>query len=129
MARISGIELPKEKRVEIGLTYVFGVGKNRAIEILNNTSVDPSTKVKNLTANEVKRIQEYIDKNFKVEGGLRQIVQQNIKRLKDIGCYRGIRHSKGLPVRGQRTKTNTRTVRGNKRVTVGSGRKLPSEPT
>jgi len=129
MARISGIELPKEKRVQIGLTYIFGVGQSRANKILKNTNVKPDTKVKDLSDDEIKRIQNYIDKNFKVEGELRQIVQDNVKRLKNINSYRGIRHLKGLPVRGQRTRTNTRTVRGNKRVTVGSGRKPPPEPT
>lgn len=129
MARISGIEILKEKRVQVGLTYVYGIGKKRANEILKNTKINPDVRVKDLSDSEIKRIQNYIDKNFKVEGDLRQIIQENIKRLKNISGYRGIRHIKGLPVRGQQTRTNTRTVRGNKRVTVGSGRKLSSEPT
>ena len=122
MARISGIDLPREKRVEIGLTYIFGIGRNKANEILNATGVNPDTRVKDLTEAEVSKLREYIDKNIKVEGDLRREVSLNIKRLVEIGCYRGIRHRKGLPVRGQSTKQNARTRKGPKR-TVGVRRK------
>jgi len=122
MARISGIDLPREKRVEIGLTYIFGIGRNKADEILNATGVNPDTRVKDLTEAEVSKLREYIDKNIKVEGDLRREVSLNIKRLVEIGCYRGIRHRKGLPVRGQSTKQNARTRKGPKR-TVGVRRK------
>ena len=122
MARISGIDLPREKRVEIGLTYIFGIGRNKADEILNATGVNPDTRVKDLTEAEVSKLREYIDKNIKVEGDLRREVSLNIKRLVEIGCYSGIRHRKGLPVRGQSTKQNARTRKGPKR-TVGVRRK------
>ena len=122
MARISGIDLPREKRVEIGLTYIFGIGRNKADEILKATGVNPDTRVKDLTEAEVSKLREYIDKNIKVEGDLRREVSLNIKRLVEIGCYRGIRHRKGLPVRGQSTKQNARTRKGPKR-TVGVRRK------
>jgi small subunit ribosomal protein S13 len=122
MARISGIDLPREKRVEIGLTYIFGIGRNKATEILNATGVNPDTRVKDLTEADVSKLREYIDKNLKVEGDLRREVSLNIKRLIEIGCYRGIRHRRGLPVRGQSTKQNARTRKGPKR-TVGVRRK------
>ncbi len=116
MARIAGVDLPREKRVEIGLTYIFGIGRNRANEIVANTAIDPSTRIKDLTEEEVSKIREYIDKNFKVEGDLKREVALNIKRLVEIGCYRGIRHRRGLPVRGQSTKQNARTRKGPKRT-------------
>lgn len=112
MARISGIDLPKEKRVEIGLTYIYGIGRPTANKILAATGVDPDTRVKDLTEQDVAKLRDYIDANVTVEGDLRREVSLNIKRLVEIGCYRGVRHRKGLPVRGQRTKTNARTRKG-----------------
>ncbi|NLU35878.1 MAG: 30S ribosomal protein S13 [Clostridiales bacterium] len=122
MARIAGIDLPRDKRVEIGLTYIYGIGRKKAQEIINATGVNPDTRVKDLTEAEVSKLREYIDKNVKVEGDLRREVSMNIKRLMEIGCYRGIRHRRGLPVRGQSTKQNARTRKGPKR-TVGARRK------
>lgn len=122
MARISGVDLPRDKRIEIGLTYIFGIGRPRADKILEETGVSPDTRVKDLTEAEVNKIREYIDKSFKVEGDLRREVSLSIKRLMEIGCYRGIRHRRGLPVRGQKTKTNARTRKGPKK-TVGVRRK------
>lgn len=112
MARISGVDLPKEKRVEIGLTYIYGIGRSTSNKILAATGVNPDTRVKDLTEDEVAKLRDYIDKNVTVEGDLRREVALNIKRLTEIGCYRGIRHRKSLPVRGQRTKTNARTRKG-----------------
>ena len=114
MARIAGVDLPREKRVEIGLTYVYGIGRSTARKILKETDVDPDTKVRDLAEGEVGRIRAYIDQNLQVEGDLRREVNQNIRRLIDIGTYRGIRHRRGLPVRGQRTKTNARQRKGPK---------------
>lgn len=119
MARIAGIDLPREKRVEIGLTYVFGIGRSSAAKILEETGVNPDTRVKDLTEEEVNKLREVIDKNYTVEGDLRRSVSLDIKRLVEIGCYRGVRHRKGLPVRGQRTKTNARTRKGPKRTIAG----------
>ena len=116
MARISGVDLPREKRVEIGLTYVYGIGRVSANQILEKAKVNPDTRVRELTDDEVKRISEVIDAEYMVEGDLRREVALNIKRLQEIGCYRGIRHRKGLPVRGQKTKTNARTRKGPKRT-------------
>ena len=116
MARIAGVDLPREKRVEIGLTYVYGIGRVSAAKILEKAQVNPDTRVRELTDNEVKRISEVIDAEYMVEGDLRREVALNIKRLQEIGCYRGIRHRKGLPVRGQKTKTNARTRKGPKRT-------------
>lgn len=116
MARIAGVDLPREKRVEIGLTYVYGIGRVSATKILEEAQVDPNTRVRELTDDEVKRISEVIDAGYLVEGDLRREVALNIKRLQEIGCYRGIRHRKGLPVRGQKTKTNARTRKGPKRT-------------
>ncbi|MCC8042551.1 MAG: 30S ribosomal protein S13 [Oscillospiraceae bacterium] len=112
MARIAGVDLPKNKRVEIGLTYIYGIGRKSADVILKNTGVNPDTRVKDLTEDDVVKLREYIDHNLIVEGDLRRNVSLNIKRLVEIGCYRGVRHRKGLPVRGQRTKTNARTRKG-----------------
>lgn len=112
MARISGVDLPNEKRVEIGLTYIYGIGLTTSKEILVATGVNPDTRVKDLTEEETVHLREYIDRNLKVEGDLRREVSQNIKRLMEIGCYRGLRHRRGLPVRGQRTHTNARTRKG-----------------
>ena len=116
MARIAGVELPREKRVEIGLTYIYGIGRVSADRILEAANVDPSTRVRDLTDDEVKRISAVIDETMTVEGDLRREIALNIKRLQEIGCYRGIRHRKGLPVRGQKTKTNARTRKGPKRT-------------
>ena len=115
MARIFGIDLPREKRVEIGLTYIYGIGRTTATKICAETGVDPSTRVKDLTEDEVTRIRDFIDGRYMVEGDLRREQGQNIKRLMEIGCYRGLRHRKGLPVRGQRTHTNARTRKGPRR--------------
>ena len=116
MARIAGVDLPREKRVEIGLTYVYGIGRVSAAKILEKAQVNPDTRVRELTDDEVKRISEVIDAEYMVEGDLRREVALNIKRLQEIGCYRGISHRKGLPVRGQKTKTNARTRKGPKRT-------------
>ena len=116
MARIAGVDLPKDKRVEIGLTYLFGIGRKTAQQILEATGVNPDTRVKDLTEDDVSKLREYIDHNVHVEGDLRREVALNIKRLVEIGCYRGVRHRKGLPVRGQRTKTNARTRKGPKKT-------------
>ena len=116
MARISGVDLPKDKRVEIGLTYIYGIGRQTATKILMETGVNPDTRVKDLTEEDVAKLRDYIDKNCNVEGDLRREIALNIKRLQEIGCYRGIRHRKGLPVRGQKTKTNARTRKGPKRT-------------
>lgn len=122
MARIAGVDLPRDKRVAIALSYIYGVGRNRTNDILNHTGVNPDTRVRDLTEDEVSRLREFIDKNYKVEGDLRREVAVNIKRLVEIGCYRGIRHRRGLPVRGQGTKNNARTRKG-PRKTVGIRRK------
>ena len=116
MARIAGVDLPREKRVEIGLTYIYGIGRVSANKILEAANVNPDTRVRELTDDEVNRLAEVIEKDYMVEGDLRREVALNIKRLQEIGCYRGIRHRKGLPVRGQRTKTNARTRKGPKRT-------------
>jgi len=122
MARIAGVDLPREKRVEIGLTYIFGIGRTLSSKILSKTGVNPDTRVRDLTDDEINKLRECIDKEHKVEGDLRREVSLNIKRLMEIGCYRGRRHKMGLPVRGQKTKTNARTRKGPKR-TVGVQRK------
>ena len=122
MARIAGVDLPREKRVEIGLTYIYGIGLSTSHEILAGTGVNPDTRVRNLTEDEVIKLRDFIDKNLKVEGDLRREISQNIKRLMEIGCYRGLRHRRGLPVRGQRTHTNARTRKGPRRA-VGAKKK------
>ena len=119
MARIAGIDLPRNKRVEIALTYIYGIGRSTAQKILREAGVDTNTRTDNLTEAEVAKIREFIDRNFKVEGDLRRDISMNIKRLMDLGCYRGLRHRKGLPVRGQRTKTNARTRKGPARTVAG----------
>lgn len=119
MARIAGIDLPRNKRVEIALTYIYGIGRSTAQQILVDSGIDMNTRTDNLTETEVARIREYIDKNLKVEGDLRRDISMNIKRLMDLGCYRGLRHRKGLPVNGQRTKTNARTRKGPARTVAG----------
>jgi small subunit ribosomal protein S13 len=123
MARIEGIDLPRNKRVEIGLTYLFGVGLTRSKEILASTKVSPDTRIKDLTEAEVSALREYISKHYKVEGDLRREEQLNIKRLIEIGCYRGILHRRNLPVHGQRTRTNSRTRKGPKKTVAGRGRR------
>ncbi len=116
MARIAGVDLPREKRVEIGLTYIFGIGQKTAKDILAATGVDPDIRVRDLSESDVSKLRDYIDKNCEVEGDLRRGIALNIKRLVEIGCYRGIRHRRGLPVRGQRTRTNARTRKGPKKT-------------
>lgn len=122
MARISGVDLPKNKRIEIGLTYIYGIGRPRALEILVGAGVDRSIRTQDLTDEDVSRLRREIETKYKVEGSLRTETSMNIKRLKDIGCYRGIRHRRGLPVRGQRTSTNARTRKGKKRAIAGKKR-------
>ena len=119
MARISGVDIPNEKRVEIGLTYIYGIGRTRASKILAATGINPDTRVKDLTEDEISRIRDYMEANYDVEGDLRRDTALNIKRLVKIGCYRGIRHRKGLPVRGQRSKTNARTRKGPAKAIAG----------
>ena len=116
MARIAGVDLPREKRIEIGLTYVYGIGRKSASDILAATGINPDIRVKDLTEEDAAKLREYIDHHYVVEGDLRRNVVLNIKRLVEIGCYRGVRHKKGLPVRGQRTKTNARTRKGPKKT-------------
>ena len=116
MARISGVDLPREKRVEIGLTYIYGIGRTSADQILKPADVNPDTRVRDLTDDEVRRLSDIINADYTVEGDLRREIAMNIKRLQEIGCYRGIRHRKGLPVRGQKTKTNARTRKGPKKT-------------
>ena len=119
MARISGVDLPRDKRVEIGLTYIYGIGRKTAADIIAKTGVDPDTRVRDLSETDVNKLREYIDHNLKVEGDLRRETSMNIKRLIENGCYRGVRHRKGLPVRGQSTKQNARTRKGPKRTQGG----------
>ena len=119
MARIAGVDLPREKRVQVGLTYVYGIGQTTANKILEATGINPDTRVKDLTENEVSKLRDYIEHHVKVEGDLRREISTNIKRLMDIGCFRGLRHRRGLPVHGQRTHTNARTRKGPRRGVVG----------
>jgi small subunit ribosomal protein S13 len=123
MARIEGIDLPRDKRVEIGLTYIHGIGRATSLKTLGSTGIDPNTRVRDLTEAEVSSLRDYIGQNLKVEGNLRREVQMNIKRLVDIGTYRGQRHRRSLPVRGQRTRTNARTRKGPKKTVAGKGRR------
>jgi small subunit ribosomal protein S13 len=123
MARIEGIDLPRDKRVEIGLRYIYGIGPTRAKEIIEATGVDPDVRVKDLTDGDVSKMREHISGNYTVEGDLRRQVQMNVKRLMEIGSYRGLRHRRGLPVHGQRTKTNARTRKGPKKTVAGRGRR------
>jgi len=123
MARIEGVDLPRNKRVEVGLTYLYGIGPTRSREILKATQVNPDTRIKDLTDAEIAALREYIVQNYKVEGDLRREVQLHIKRLIEIGCYRGLRHRRNLPVRGQRTRTNARTRKGPKKTVAGRGRR------
>ena len=123
MARIAGVDLPRDKRVEIGLTYIHGIGRSTSNDILEQTGISPDTRVKDLAEDEISRLREVISRNYRVEGDLRREVSGNIKRLMEIGCYRGLRHRRGLPVHGQRTKTNARTKRGAKKTVAGRGRR------
>lgn len=129
MARIAGVSIPDDKRIVIALTYIYGVGLSRSKETLVSLKLSEDTRTKDLAEADVNKLKDYIEKNFTIEGELKHQKQMNIRRLKDIGCYRGIRHTKGLTVRGQRTRTNTRTVRGNVRKTAGSGRRKAAEKT
>ena len=129
MARIAGVNIPAGKPLHIALRYIYGIGPTNSLEICERVGISPTKRVNQLTESEVLRIREDIDKNYKVEGDLRREVMSNIKRLKEIGCYRGARHTKNLPVRGQRTKTNNRTVRGNVRKTATSGRAKSAQKT
>ena len=124
MARIAGVDLPRNKRIIIALTYIYGIGRNRAEEIIENTGVDPNVRTINLADDDIQKIRTYIDEKFKVEGDLRKEVTQNIKRLMEIGCYRGLRHRKGLPVRGQKTKTNSRTRKGPRGAAIAKKKKI-----
>jgi small subunit ribosomal protein S13 len=123
MARIAGVDLPRNKRVEIGLTYIYGIGRSLSGNILRKAGVDPDTRVKDLTESEITALREVIDREYQVEGDLRRELQMNIRRLLDIGCYRGLRHRRNLPVHGQRTRTNARTKRGPKKTVPGRGRR------
>jgi len=123
MARIEGVDLPRNKRVEVALNYIYGIGPSRSREIIADTRVNPDTRAKDLTETDVSALREFIGKNYKVEGDLRREVQMNIKRLIEIGCYRGLRHRRNLPVRGQRTRTNSRTRKGPKKTVAGRGRR------
>jgi small subunit ribosomal protein S13 len=129
MPRIAGVNIPENKRIQIALTYIYGIGNSLSKKILEGLKIDINKKASVLTQKEVNDLKEFIEKNYKIEGDLRRQIMINIKRLKDIGAWRGLRHIKGLPVRGQRTKTNNRTVRGNVRKTMGSGRKPSATPT
>jgi small subunit ribosomal protein S13 len=123
MARIEGVDLPRDKRIEIGLRYIYGIGPTRSRDILRSTGVDPDIRVRDLTESDVSLLRDYISRSYKVEGDLRREVQMNIKRLIEIGCYRGLRHRRNLPVRGQRTRTNARTRKGPKKTVAGRGRR------
>jgi len=129
MVRIAGVNIPDEKRIEVSLTYIYGIGLTTSRKILSALSIDADIRTKDLSSVDANRLRESIEKKYRVEGELRHQVKMNIKRLKEVGCYRGSRHQKGLPVHGQRTKTNTRTVRGNVRRTMGSGRKKAGDKT
>jgi len=123
MARIAGVDLPRNKRVEVGLTYIYGIGPSRSLDILHQAQVSPDTRIKDLSEAEVSKLRELIEQGYVVEGDLRREVTLNIKRLTEIGCYRGLRHRRGLPVRGQRTRTNARTRKGPKKTVAGRGRR------
>lgn len=128
MPRIAGVNIPDNKQIEISLTYIYGIGRSLSRRILRELKIDPRIKAKDLSEKDIARLSNFIESRYKVEGDLRREVITSIKRLKDIGCWRGIRHKKGLPVRGQRTRSNSRTVRGNVRRTVGSGKRKPPAP-
>jgi len=128
MPRIAGVDIPEDKKILIALTYIYGIGRSLSWKIINEAKIDPERKAKELSPEEINRLKEIIEKKYKVEGEMRKEIISHLKRLKEIGCWRGIRHIKGLPVRGQTTRVNSRTVRGNVRKTVGSGRKPPPQP-
>jgi small subunit ribosomal protein S13 len=123
MARIAGVDIPRNKKIEIAITYIYGIGRTNGMEVILKAQVNPNTRVRDLTEEEVTRLREVVDREYRVEGDLRREVQMNIKRLMDIGCYRGLRHRKGLPVHGQRTRTNARTRRGRKGQAIGIKKK------
>ena len=123
MARIAGVDLPRNKRVEVGLTYIYGIGRSSSNEILGRLGIDPNVRVRDLTENEISQLRETLDREYRVEGDLRREVQMNIKRLMEIGCYRGLRHRRHMPVHGQRTRTNARTRKGPKKTVAGRGRR------
>lgn len=127
MIRIAGINLPDEKRIEIALTYIYGIGPSTSKKILTDLGIDKDLRTKNVSAEDANKLRDLIEKTHKVEGELKHEIKMNIKRLREIGCYRGVRHQRGLPTQGQRTKTNSRTVRGNTRKTMGSGRRTESK--
>jgi len=129
MPRIAGVNIPDNKKIDIALTYIYGVGLPMSKKILAQVNINPAVRSKDLTTDEVNKLKEFIEKNYKIEGELKREIMMNIKRLKDIASWRGMRHSKGLTVRGQKTRKNTRTIRGNVRKTVGSGRKPAATPT
>ena len=128
MPRIAGVAIPEEKKILISLTYIYGIGKSLSNKILKETDIDPEKKAKELSEKEISKLREIIEKNYKIEGNLRREIMEHIKRLKEIKSWRGLRHIKSLPIRGQKTKKNSRTVRGNVKKTVGSGRKAPPAP-
>jgi small subunit ribosomal protein S13 len=123
MARIAGIDIPRNKKIEVAITYIFGIGRSNGGDVLRKANVNPATRTRDLTEEEVSRIREVVEREYRVEGDLRREIQMNIKRLMDIGCYRGLRHRKGMPVRGQRTRTNARTRRGRKGQAIGIKKK------
>jgi len=129
MTRIAGINIPDKKKIEYALSYIYGVGLYGARSLVNQAKINPAKRADELTQDEINRLREILEKNYRIEGDLRREIMMNIKRLKDVGTYRGFRHMRGLPVRGQRTKTNSRTRRGNVRKTMGSGRKTAASPT
>lgn len=129
MPRIAGINIPENKKIIASLAYIYGIGRPLAAKIVKHVKIDSYKKAKELTNEELTRLKDFVEKNYKIEGDLKRIIQGNIKRLKEVGAYKGYRHSRGLPVRGQRTRTNSRTRRGNVRKTVGSGRKKSAEKT
>lgn len=129
MPRIAGINIPENKKIIASLAYIYGIGRPLAAKIIKRIKIDPTKKAKDLTSEEQTLLKDFVEKNYKIEGDLKRMVQGNVKRLKEVGSYRGYRHARGLPVRGQRTKTNSRTRRGNVRKTVGSGRKKSAEKT
>lgn len=129
MPRIAGINIPENKKIIISLAYIYGIGRPLAAKIIKQIKINPGKRAKELTSEELTHLKDFVEKNYKIEGDLKRVIQNNIKRLREIGSYKGYRHAKGLPVRGQRTKTNSRTRRGNVRKTVGSGRKKAAEKT
>jgi small subunit ribosomal protein S13 len=129
MIRIAGVNIPDEKCIDISLTYIYGIGLSTSKKILEELDIDPTTRTKDISEKDSNRLRDVIEKDYRVEGELRHERKMNVRRLKEVGCYRGTRHQKGLPVRGQRTKTNNRTVRGNKRMTAGSGRAAAASKT